>query len=142
MSETTPTLHIAAQFTKEASFVSLVRPYENKSPVSVSFEMQARHERLPQPGHWRVELDVTLQGKGGDTLLYTAAVSQEFIVVVSNLRDEALAQVLRLQIPARMFAYARSQMTSLSLNTGYGPLTLPPVPDAYILQANKSETES
>lgn len=140
MSDTKPILQIAAQFTKEATFLALVRPYENKSPVAVSFQTQAKHRALEHPGHWCVELEVTLTGTGAEQVLYTAKLSQEFIIVANGLSEDELSGALRLQIPARMFAYARSQLATLSMTTGYGPLTLPPVPDAYILQSNKTET--
>jgi len=137
MSAQSPILQIAAQYTTDASFQSLMRPYENSAPVQAALATEARHEQLPQPGHWRVELAVSLQGLAGETVLYKARVAQEFIVVVQNVTPDELQHILTLQVPARMFAYARTELSTLSLNTGYGPLVLPAVSDAYLQGAQK-----
>lgn len=135
-----PTLRQVSQYTKELAFVAHVPAYESKERFEVSFQTDVFVTKTPHEGYWRVGLDVNLTGKTKDKALFDASVSLETVVVVENLPEgDALNTVLRVQVPARLFAHARSALNVISLGSGFGTITLPIVPQDYIAKAYRGE---
>lgn len=128
------TVALAAQYTKEVSFVALQRPYAVREAVSNSVEMALDIEKLPEEDHWRVELTVQVIGSTEQGLpCFTAQASVEGIAV-ARVPEEEVDQVLRYTIAASLFGTCRVLLTQASANTGYGPLVLPPVQAQQIAQ--------
>ncbi len=123
-----PSLSVVAQYVRHVEARAHVRPYQNKSPLSNGIEGDLRIEALPEPGHWRLELDVHLLGRNAEGVLcFECACGMEAIVVTDGFEEEALRGYLSSNIAGLLFGNIRAQLSNASAMTGYGPVTLPPI---------------
>ncbi|MNR71679.1 preprotein translocase subunit SecB [compost metagenome] len=122
------TCNIAAQYFRAVYATAHVRPYDNKSALTNAIEVELSREALPQPGHHRVELGVTVTGTNAEGIIcFEAGAAVEGIVVETNLTDEELTQMLERNIPGLLLGNLRVAISNATSQTGYGPVTLPPI---------------
>lgn len=132
---------IAAQYVCHAYATAFVRPYENKHPLSNTIDVAIEREALPDAGHHRVQLTVTLSGVNTDDVTcFEAGVSLEAIVVERNLTDAELDTMLTRNMPGLLLGTARVTIETISQQTGYGPVTLPPLSGDQLLALSKKGT--
>jgi len=137
------TAQIVAQYITRVYSQAHVRPYENKHPLSNDITGSLKFEPLPEDGHWRVELELGLQGVNSeDVLCFDAGCAVEAIVFLQGLEPEEIEPVLTHNIAALMVGTVRTAITNASLATGYGPVTLPPMAAAQLESlAKNSQTQ-
>lgn len=128
---------IAQQYTSEASVSTPIRPYQAKGPLRQEIELFIEHAALPESEHYRVELTLALRTVGADDKLHQMArVRLEAIAIASaGLTPEELIQTLKVSVGGALLGSARTLITSLTANTGYGPTVLPPVFSQQLLGA-------
>ncbi|KWU17848.1 protein-export chaperone SecB [Burkholderia cenocepacia] len=136
--------NIAVQYVSHAYATAHVRPYDNKHPLAQAIEVELNVEPLADEGHFRLQLDVRVTGTNSENMVcFETGVSIEGIVVEKNLTDEERAQMLNKNMPGLLLGTARSVITTLSLQTGYGPIILPPLSgDQLFAMAQKSQISS
>lgn len=126
-------LRVAVEYVKHASAVAHVRPYANTAALSNGIDLGLQLEALPEEGHSRVELSVTVTARNTEGVLcFESSCAIEAIVVTQGLTPEELDQSLRFSVAPALMGSARTLITNLSANTGYGPLVLPPIEAAKI----------
>lgn len=110
---------------------SLARPvphYKAQGPLSVRMGIDKGHEELGDHQHLvRMAVAAELVQPDG-TVVLRAEVNLEGVAVCLALDEEQLAFQLQRALPARLFAHARVHIENLTRDSGYRPLTLPPVP--------------
>lgn len=125
--------HIAAQYIRRVFCQAHVRPYDNKHPLSNNITGHLTFEPLPEDGHWRVDLELAIQGVNAENVLcFEAGCGVEAIVFLQGLEPEEIEPVLTHNIAALMVGTVRTAITNASLATGYGPVTLPPMAAAQL----------
>lgn len=130
-----PHLQVVARYVRDQSFKSHTAPYLLAQAVKAQLELRTTAEPLPEAGHWRVSLQVRLTGSNADPSAsqeprFVAHCEQECVIYVAGLSDESLEHVLRVQVPGQLVGFARSLLASLTTDTGYGPMHIPPMTDA------------
>lgn len=139
------TCNIAVQYVSHAYATAHVRPYDNKHPLAQAIDVELSVEPLGDEGHYRLQLDVAVTGTNSENIVcFETGASIEGIVVERNLEDAERAQMLNKNMPGLLLGTARSVITTLSLQTGYGPIVLPPLSGDQLYtmaQKNKSPVE-
>lgn len=122
------TASVIAQYVRNLYATSFVRPYENKHPLTNSIGGGLSFEKLPEDGHYRVSLTLSVHGTNSEGVpCFEVGCSLEAIVFVTGLTEEEISTVLTHNIATLLVGNIRSYLTTASLNTGYGPVTLPPM---------------
>ncbi|KWT98290.1 MULTISPECIES: protein-export chaperone SecB [unclassified Variovorax] len=135
------TCNIVAQYVQALYATAHVRPYENKSQVSNAVSVELTSEALEHPGHHRVELSVTVEATNEEGVLcFEAGAALEAIVAHANLTDEELAAMLERQIPGLLIGNIRAAISTATMQTGYGPITLPPLSGEQLLALARKKT--
>lgn len=129
-----PSVEIIAHVVNDMGFTAVEPPYSQRSATALQLNTVITAEELPEAEHYRVVLALSSQGRDGDDLLrFTATITAEAIVrLQGSFAERETERVLHVEVPARLFAFARERLTSLTQFTGYGPLVLPPVDDDYL----------
>lgn len=124
------TANIVAQYVRRVFAEAHIRPYENRHPLGNAIGGGVRFEKLPEPGHWRVTVDFSVRGVNTqEVLCFEAGCAVEAIAVLRGLEDSEVAPVLTHNIAAQLVGSVRTAISTASLSTGYGPVTLPPLSD-------------
>lgn len=127
------TAHIVAQYIRRVFAEAHVRPYENRLPLSNSVTGSLAFEQLPEQGHWRITLELSIQGiNSEDTLCFESGCALEGIAVLQGIEPDEVETVLTHNIAGLMVGHVRTAITNASLATGYGPVTLPPMAGAQL----------
>lgn len=129
-----PQAGIVQQYIQSQHALAHVRPYRNQSGLQTQIEVSVRKEALPEDNHYRVELDVLIEARNAeDVVCYDGGVSIEAIAFAVDLTPEQLDHYLSVTVPGLLLGNARSQIATLSLQTGYGPFHLPPMSGEQLL---------
>lgn len=111
--------------------LALARPvphHKAQGPLEMRMGVSKSYEQL-QDSQYLVKLAVAaelVQPTG--ELALRAEAHLEAVAVCVGLDDSALAFQLERALPGRLFAHARVAIENLTRDSGYRPLTLPPVP--------------
>jgi preprotein translocase subunit SecB len=124
-----PRLSVIAQYVQYSRFDTHIRPYALKSPISTELSVGLSVSPLPEDGHYRVELSVRLHaGTPSSEKVYAAEIGLEAIVSLADAQEVELTSTLKSTIGPNLLGAARVVLSSISANTGYGPVVLPPFP--------------
>lgn len=119
---------IVAQYIRHLYAQAHVRPYENKSALSNGIAGSVQFEPLPEAGHWRIELTLSVTGQNTEGVAcFETGCTLEAIVYAQNLEPEEVGPVLTHNITGLLVGNIRAALSTASLSTGYGPVTLPPM---------------
>lgn len=122
------TCNIRVQYVRAVSAVAHVRPYQNRFPLSNAIAVELSTEALPEAGHHRLELGVTVTGTNSEGVLcFEVSSVHEAIVVHENLTEEELKAMLESRMAGLLLGNVRVSISNASAQTGYGPVTLPPL---------------
>jgi preprotein translocase subunit SecB len=135
----TESVSIAATFTREASLRVPVRPWENKLALQVHISVDSAWRELSTPGHYAVEQTASVQAinEAGVTC-FEASVTLEVIGVVEGFAPEKTLEIVQHYLPAVLFPNCRARLATLTLDTGYGVVHLPPLQSSQIPPAHPS----
>lgn len=127
------TANIVAQYVRNVYAKAHVRPYENRLGLSNEITGSLSFEQLPEAGHWRVDLTLTVNSINTEGVLcFEASCTLEAIALLNGLEAEEIQQVLTHTIAGLMVGHVRTALTNASLATGYGPTMLPPMTGAQL----------
>jgi preprotein translocase subunit SecB len=99
--------------------------------------MRAGHNVLGQNAH-EVVLNVRLEAKAGDKVVWLCELQQAGAFVIQNLNPTDLAQVLNIMAPNYLLSFARSTVAELVSKGGFPPFLLPLV-SFEALQARRNQ---
>lgn len=116
---------ILYQYVVAQKLATPVRPYTLRSGVSQQIQLQLKSEKLPEDSYWRTELTVKVMAFQGETLCCEAESTLEAITVINGFELDEVKELLAYQVAGALFASARQLISSLTIQTGYGPWTLP-----------------
>lgn len=124
----TESVSVAAIFTREASLRVPVRPWENKLALQVHISLDSTWRELPTPGHYAVAQTASARAvnEAGVTC-FEASVTLEVIGIVQGYEPQKVLDIVRRYLPTVLFAHCRARLATLTLDTGYGVMHLPPM---------------
>lgn len=120
-------LSLIAQYVTGLSVETLIRPYQNKEALSIGIDVQVDTQQLPEADHWRVVLEVRVEGLNASKDKCFLAKAAREAIVVTDAPEEARARVLAQGVLVYLFASLRSDLSASMMATGYGPVVLPPL---------------
>ena len=121
-----PVITPQAVYIKDCSFESPNGPFVQGTDAqpTVSLNLSTRAGALAQDLH-EVVLQVNLEAKAGDKVVWLCELQQAGAFVVQNLNANDLAQVLNVMAPNYLLSFARSTVAELVTKGGFPPFLLP-----------------
>ena len=121
-----PVVNPQAVYIKDCSFESPNGPFASglDGQPAVSLNMSTRATSLAQDVH-EVVLQVSLEAKVGDKVVWLLELQQAGAFVIKNLVTTDVAQVLSIMAPNYLLSYARSTISDLVSKGGFPPFLLP-----------------
>jgi preprotein translocase subunit SecB len=137
----TESISVAAVFTREASLRVPVRPWENALALRVNISIESTWRELPTPGHYAVVQTASAQAvnEAGVTC-FEASVALELIGIVQGFAPEKTRDIVERYFPAVLFPHCRARLATLTLDTGYGVMHLPPMQASQVPPARPSNS--
>jgi preprotein translocase subunit SecB len=120
-----PVVTPQAVYLKDASFESPNGPFANfEGQPAVNLNIATRAGALAQDVH-EVVLQVNLEAKVGDKVVWLLELQQAGAFVIKNLSAPEVAQVLSIMAPNYLLSYARAAVSDLVSKGGFPPFLLP-----------------
>jgi len=121
-----PSVTPQAVYIKDCSFEAPSGPFISgiEAQPQVNMNMRAGHSVLGQNAH-EVVLNLRLEAKAGDKVVWLCELQQAGAFVVQNLNANDLAQVLNIMAPNYLLSFARSTVAELVTKGGFPPFLLP-----------------
>jgi preprotein translocase subunit SecB len=120
-----PVVNPQAVYLKDASFESPNGPFATfEGQPAVNLNIATRAGALAQDVH-EVVLQVNLEAKVGDKVVWLLELQQAGAFVIKNLSAPEVAQVLSIMAPNYLLAYARAAVSDLVSKGGFPPFLLP-----------------
>jgi preprotein translocase subunit SecB len=120
-----PVVTPQAMYLKDASFESPNGPFATfEGQPAVNLNIATRAGALAQDVH-EVVLQVNLEAKVGDKVVWLLELQQAGAFVIKNLSAPEVAQVLSIMAPNYLLAYARAAVSDLVSKGGFPPFLLP-----------------
>jgi len=113
-------------YIKDCSFEAPNGPFVGglQGQPAVNLNIQTRASALAQDLH-EVVLQVSLEAKSGDKVVWLLELQQAGAFVIKNLSTGDLGQVLSIAAPNYLLSYARSTVSDLVVKGGFPPFLLP-----------------
>jgi preprotein translocase subunit SecB len=121
-----PVVNPQAVYIKDCSFESPNGPFVGgfEGQPQVNLNIATRANALAQDVH-EVILQVNLEAKAGDKVVWLLELQQAGAFVIKNLSATDVAQVLSIMAPNYLLSYARSAVSELVVKGGFPPFLLP-----------------
>jgi preprotein translocase subunit SecB len=120
-----PVVTPQAVYIKDVSFESPNGPFAQfEGQPAVNLNIATRAAAMAQDVH-EVVLQVNLEAKVGDKIVWLLELQQAGAFVIKNLSATDLAQVLSIMAPNYLLSYARSTVSELVVKGGFPPFLLP-----------------
>ena len=120
-----PVVTPQAVYLKDASFESPNGPFgQFEGQPAVNLNIATRAGALAQDVH-EVVLQVNLEAKVGDKVVWLLELQQAGAFVIKNLSAGEVAQVLSIMAPNYLLSYARAAVSDLVSKGGFPPFLLP-----------------
>ena len=121
-----PLINPQAVYIKDCSFEAPTGPFMGGAEGSptVNLNLATRANALAQDLH-EVVLQVNLEAKAGDKVVWLRELQQAGAVMIRNLSATDLGQVLSIMAPNYLLSYARSTVSELVTKGGFPPFLLP-----------------
>ncbi|MDH5175592.1 MAG: protein-export chaperone SecB [Gammaproteobacteria bacterium] len=113
-------------YIKDVSFESPHGPFTGglEGQPQVNLTMRTNNSVLA-PDVYEVVLQINLEARSGDKVVWLCELQQAAAFVVKNLPSTDLMQVLNLMAPNYLLTYARSTISDLVVKGGFPPFLLP-----------------
>ena len=121
-----PVVNPQAIYIKDCSFESPNGPFVSgiEGQPAVNLNIATRATALAQDVH-EVVLQVNLEAKAGDKVVWLLELQQAGAFLIRNLSTGDLGQVLSIMAPNYLLSYARSTVSDLVTKGGFPPFLLP-----------------
>lgn len=114
-----------AVYIKDCSFESPNGPFGSyEGQPQVNLNMSTRASALAQDVH-EVVLQVNLEAKAGDKVVWLCELQQAGAFVIRNLSASDMGQVISIMAPNYLLAYARATISDLVSRGGFPPFLMP-----------------
>jgi len=126
MDPNAPVVNPQAIYIKDCSFEAPSGPFFAPTEVQpqISLNISTRASALAQDLH-EVVLQVNLEAKAGDKVVWLLELQQAGAFVIRNLSAGDVAHVLSIMAPNYLLAYARATVSDLIVKGGFPPFLLP-----------------
>ena len=121
-----PLINPQAVYIKDCSFEAPTGPFMGGAEGSptVNLNLATRANALAQDMH-EVVLQVNLEAKAGDKVVWLLELQQAGAFLIRNLSAAELAQVVSIMAPNYLLAFARATVAELVAKGGFPPFLLP-----------------
>jgi preprotein translocase subunit SecB len=121
-----PVVNPQAIYIKDCSFEAPNGPFVGNAQATptVNLNLTTRATALAQDLH-EVVLQVNLEAKAGDKVVWLLELQQAGAFVIRNLPANDLAQVVSIMAPNYLLSFARSAVADLVTRGGFPPFLLP-----------------
>jgi preprotein translocase subunit SecB len=133
-----PNVQIVGQYIKDLSFENPGAPAGMTSQPQIDFgiDLQARRG---SPELYEVEMKIRVTAKTEDKALFLAELAYGALVQLTNMPDEAVSQVLLIQVPFLLFPFARRIIADVVRDGGMPPLMIEPIDFMALYQSKLAE---
>jgi preprotein translocase subunit SecB len=123
---TAPVVNPQAIYLKDCSFESPNGPFVGgfDGQPQVNLNIATRASQLGQDVH-EVVLQVNLEAKAGDKVVWLLELQQAGAFLIRNLSQGDMGQVLSIMAPNYLLGFARSAIADLVVKGGFPPFLLP-----------------
>ncbi len=137
-SENRPNLQIMGQYIKDLSFENPGAPMMvGNSPVmDFGVDLQAKPVA---PELYEVVLSMRVRANADDKPVFLLELSYGALVRMVNIPQDAIQQMLLIQVPFQMFPFARRVVADLVRDGGMPPLMIEPIDFAALYQAKMAQ---
>ena len=124
--QTGPIINPQAVYIKDCSFEAPNGPFvaNTTGNPTVNLNIATRTTPLTQEVH-EVVLQVNLEAKAGDKVVWLLELQQAGAFMIRNLSANDLAQVVSIVAPNYLMAFARATVSELVVKGGFPPFLLP-----------------
>jgi len=121
-----PVVNPQAIYIKDCSFEAPNGPFVSgtEGQPAVNLNIATRATALAQDVH-EVVLQVNLEAKAGDKVVWLLELQQAGAFLIRNLSTGDLGQVLSIMAPNYLLAFARATVSELVVKGGFPPFLLP-----------------
>ena len=144
MSETPMTLPmiIRAQYVKDLSFESpnpiAAFTEDQETQPAISVNIQAKADNLGS-GNFEVILDVRVEGKRKESILFLTELSYGAVVSVEGIDEKDASPLIMIEAPHLMFPFVRNIICDVTREGGFPPLMLAPVDFASLYRQQQEQ---
>lgn len=126
---TDKTFSIVAHFVKSSRAQTFIRPYLQKESLHSDLALYLDWQSLDSSGDVAVTLKLEVVARTpAKAAAYSFECEFEGIAHIENISDVELPDLMEQLAAPSLLGYARSVITALSAQTGYGPVVLPAIP--------------
>ena len=122
-------LGVLAQYVKDLSFENpgapqSIRNRGNAPQIGITINVEPGEVVNDEV---EVELKIDAQAKVDETVLFAVELSYAGLFRLSNIPNEAVQPILRIECPRLLFPFARQVIAEASRNGGFPPLLIDPI---------------
>ena len=124
--ENKPNLQIVGQYIKDLSFENPGAPqgFPGNPEMDMGVDLQARPVG---PDHYEVVLHTRVKASAESRVLFMMELAYAALVRLTNIPEEAVQQLLLIQVPQLTFPFARRIIADTVRDGGMPPLVIEPI---------------
>jgi len=117
-----------ALYVKNLEMKALVAPYAVKENLQTSIDFEIRARPLDINGHWSIVAQIAVQAHSASGDVYfSSSVELEQIYALEPVPEDKRIDVIKNSLAAYVFGHARATLATITVNSGYGPVHIPPI---------------
>ena len=137
-SERQPNLQIMGQYVKDLSFENPGAPAGLSGNPSMDMGVDLK-ARPVGPDHYEVVFHLRVKASNEERTLFMLELAYASLVRLSNVPEEAVQQLLLIQVPHLMFPFARRVVADVVRDGGMPPLVIEPIDFASLYQQRMTQ---
>jgi len=133
-----PNLQIVGQYIKDLSFENPGAPggFSGNPNMDMGVDLKARPVG---PDHYEVVLHLRVKASNEERTLFMLELAYAGLVRLVNMPEEAVQQLLLIQVPYLMFPFARRVVADVVRDGGLPPLVIEPIDFANLYQQRMTQ---
>jgi preprotein translocase subunit SecB len=132
-SERQPNLQIMGQYVKDLSFENPGAPAGLSGNPNMDMGVDLKARPLG-PDHYEVVFHLRVKASSEERTLFMLELAYASLVRLTNVPEEAVQQLLLIQVPHLMFPFARRVVADVVRDGGMPPLVIEPIDFAGLYQ--------
>jgi preprotein translocase subunit SecB len=136
--EKQPNLQIVGQYIKDLSFENPAAPagFTGSPNMDMGVDLKARPVG---PDHYEVVFHLRVKASSEERTLFILELAYASLVRLVNMPEEAVQQLLLIQVPHLMFPFARRVVADVVRDGGMPPLVIEPIDFASLYQQRMAQ---
>ncbi len=137
-SERQPNLQIMGQYVKDLSFENPGAPtgFSGSPNMDMGVDLKARPVG---PDHYEVVFHLRVKASNEERTFFMLELAYASLVRLTNVPEEAVQQLLLIQVPHLMFPFARRVVADVVRDGGMPPLVIEPIDFASLYQQRMAQ---